>query len=543
MIVYDVINTLLVIILLFNVALLLPILRNVKNNTQTFVYAVNIITILGWLVTMIGYRSQTLFFQEWLRALYVVAIFIGVTYMQFTLYYPIKIVSIKKILYPVWFFSFFLSLLVIFTEKIIINGVKNPQGEPEIIFGQWYILYILAIIIPFTIGFLRHAYILFTSRSKIAYLLVGYLISSNIAFVTNLMLPWFGVFIFNWVGQFFTVVMVSFTTYSILKFNLMNVRFFAVNVGVTLLGIITLSQTLFADSIKDLLVSGFVFFVSTLTGYYLVVLSKNERVSLEKTVHLNKKIQHINEELESANEQLKSLDKLKSEFISLASHQLRSPLTVIKGYASTLSDGVVGELTPKQTEIVRHIYASAQGLSSVVEDFLNVTKIEQGGMKYVFAPTDIGLLVKDLCDDMKIVAEERHLTFMTSIQVEDSLNINVDQTKIKQVFLNIIDNSIKYTKEGFVKVALTKQGKDFIIFSVSDSGVGISKETKEKLFTKFARGEGGVMNSGGSGLGLYLAQEIVKAHHGTIEVSSEGLGKGAVFSVTLPMVTDARLDS
>ena len=107
--------------------------------------------------------------------------------------------------------------------------------------------------------------------------------------------------------------------------------------------------------------------------------------------------------------------------------------------------------------------------------------------------------------------------------------------KLKQVFLNLVDNSIKYTQEGFVKVSLSENSHDgTITFSVNDSGVGISEETKAKLFTKFARGEGGALNAGGSGLGLYLAQEIVKAHKGKITIDSEGLGKGATFSVVLP---------
>jgi signal transduction histidine kinase len=244
-------------------------------------------------------------------------------------------------------------------------------------------------------------------------------------------------------------------------------------------------------------------------------------------------LERTKESLLEANVKLQSLDKLKSEFISLASHQLRSPLTVIKGYASTLTDGIVGDLTPKQSEIVRHIYTSAQGLASVVEDFLNVTKIEQGGMKYVFAETDLGTIVRDLASDMKIAAEDKHLKLSLEIDEECKYIINADGVKLKQVFLNLIDNSIKYTKEGFVMLRLTANDNE-ILFSVTDSGVGISEETKAKLFTKFVRGEGGALNAGGSGLGLYLAQEIVKAHKGKITIDSKGLDKGSTFSVVLP---------
>jgi signal transduction histidine kinase len=536
MIVFDSINTLLVIVLLFNVALLMPILRNAKHNIQTTMYAVNIVTILLWVIAMVGYRSQNDQFLLWLRALYVIAIFIGVTYMQFTFYYPIKIKYAEYYIYAINILAFTTAGIVAFTDKIIINGIKNSGAEPGIIFGSWYLLYISIIIIPFVLGFSRHLYVIIKHTSTVLYLLLGYLFSANVAFATNLVLPWLGIFALNWVGQFFTVVMVLFTTYSIIRFNLMNIKFVAINAGVILLAIVTLSQVLFADTPRSLLVSSIVFLVSSLTGYYLVVLSKNERLSLDNTMLLNKKIKKINNDLKDANEKLKSLDKLKSEFISLASHQLRSPLTVIKGYASTLTDGVVGDLTPKQNEIVHHIYSAAHGLANVVEDFLNVTKIEQGGMQYAFVSTDIRAIVNDIASDMKIAAEDRHLTLLTAIDVEGSYVTMADGVKMKQVFLNLVDNSIKYTKEGFVKISLSNNiKKKTITFSVSDSGMGVTKETKEKLFKKFSRGEGKSVNGGGSGLGLYLAQEIVTAHKGVINVDSEGEGKGSTFSVEFPI--------
>ncbi len=536
MFIYDVINTLLAIVFLFNVALLLPILRTVRNNVQTFVYAVNILTILLWVVTMMGYRSQNEYFETWLRALYVAAIFIGVTYMQFAFFYPLRMKWTKYVLYTVYTLAFGTAYLVTLTDTIIHHGSRSVVGEPTIVFGVLYPLYIFIILVPFVAGFLRHLYLIVKHDTKITYLLTGYFISANIAFVTNLILPWKGVFIVNWVGQFFTVVMVSFTTYSILKFNVMNIRFFAVNVGVTILSIITFSQILFAEGVKNVLISSIVFFVSLVTGGYLVYLSQNERNSLEHTLALNNRIKKINTELASANEQLKSLDTLKSEFISLASHQLRSPLTVIKGYASTLIDGVVGDMNKEQSEIVRHIYSSAQGLSSVVEDFLNVTKIEQGGMQYIFESTDLKKMVEDLVTDMKLVATDHQLTLSAKIDATKHYVVMADTVKLRQVFLNVIDNSIKYTKEGTIQVTLANHHEDHeIVFSVTDTGVGLSEEAKKKIFTKFGRGEAGALNSGGSGLGLYLAQEVVKAHGGRIVAESEGVNKGATFSVYLPV--------
>ncbi len=137
---------------------------------------------------------------------------------------------------------------------------------------------------------------------------------------------------------------------------------------------------------------------------------------------------------------------------------------------------------------------------------------------------------------MKIAAEDKSLTFESSIDENRDYTIEGDGTKLKQVFLNLVDNSIKYTKEGFTKVSLSQNVLDGTMkFSVSDSGIGISEETRKKLFTKFGRGDGAAINGGGSGLGLYLAQSIVEAHHGRLEVLSPGEGKGSTFSVYLPL--------
>ncbi|MEN9880979.1 MAG: hypothetical protein RLZZ308_162 [Candidatus Parcubacteria bacterium] len=319
--------------------------------------------------------------------------------------------------------------------------------------------------------------------------------------------------------------------YAVLKHHLFNIKALAANIVIMAqLFILLLRAVLTADT-QEKIINYTILAISTIIGVFLIR-------SLDKEVKSRNKIENLVKELERANEQLQSLDTLKSEFISLASHQLRSPLTVIKGYASTLTDGVVGELTLKQKEIVTHIYTSAQGLANVVEDFLNVTKIEQGGMKYEFARVDIVPVVQDLVSDMKIASEDKHLTFLSLVDAGEHCYIQADTTKIRQVFLNLVDNSIKYTKEGYVKVTLVKQNNKEVVFSVADSGIGISFDTKAKLFTKFSRGEGSVINSGGSGLGLYLAQEIVKAHNGQIHVTSEGVGKGATFSVVLPIAGD-----
>jgi signal transduction histidine kinase len=245
------------------------------------------------------------------------------------------------------------------------------------------------------------------------------------------------------------------------------------------------------------------------------------------------------EELRIANEKLKDLDRLKTEFLSLASHQLRSPLTAVKGYTSMLLEGDFGEVNPQQKEAIDRVYQSVTHLTRVVEDLLNVTKIESGGMQYTMIPFDVGTAVEEIVGELSVTAEKKGLKLSFEHDMHKSYTIYGDEEKLRQVFLNFIDNSIKYTEKGEVRVSITKDtAHNEIMFAVTDTGMGMTPETKQSLFQKFARtNESKQVNRGGSGLGLYLAKQIVEAHHGRVEVSSPGVGKGSTFAVLLSIAS------
>lgn len=253
-------------------------------------------------------------------------------------------------------------------------------------------------------------------------------------------------------------------------------------------------------------------------------------------VHLNKEIARLNDELGVANNKLQDLDKLKTEFLSLASHQLRSPLTAIKGYASMILEGDFGEFPEKSHEAVDRIFQSSQNLTKIVEDLLNVSKIEQGGMKYEMAPFNMAEIAGDMEKDLSITADKKGLKMSFETDGANEYMVNGDKEKIRQVILNLIDNSIKYTKEGGNIVVSLKKLDGKIIFAVKDNGMGMTPEIKATLFQKFNRGEGARMNTSGSGLGLYLAKEIVEAHKGKVWVDSPGPGLGSTFSMELDAI-------
>ena len=239
------------------------------------------------------------------------------------------------------------------------------------------------------------------------------------------------------------------------------------------------------------------------------------------------------EELTELNEKLKGLDKLKTEFLSLASHQLRSPLTAIKGYTSMLLEGDFGAVTDKQKEAIDRVFQSSSHLAKIVEDLLNVSKIEQGGMKYEMAPFDLAKAANELATDLSVTAGKKGLDLKFVSDGHQHI-VNGDMEKIRQVILNVIDNAIKYTEKGSITVTVAKDaaiGMERV--DITDTGMGISPDEKEKLFQKFSRGAGGKTNTGGSGIGLYLAKQISEAHGGSIAIDSPGVGLGSTFSILL----------
>ncbi len=255
--------------------------------------------------------------------------------------------------------------------------------------------------------------------------------------------------------------------------------------------------------------------------------------SVLKEINTREMAEKLAEDLEVANARLKELDQQKSEFVSIASHQLRSPLTAIRGYTSMILEGSFGEITPKAREAIERVTESSRHLVNLVEDLLNISRIEQGRMVYDFTSVDVGKMTEDIIGALLPNAQKNKLDVSFTTDGQGPYNTVADYEKIRQVVLNLVDNAIKYTPKGFVKVKIERnKTKNKILLSVRDSGVGVTPELKGRLFEKFSRGdEKTKLHVNGMGLGLYVAKEMLKAHNGNIWVESLGEGKGATFFI------------
>ncbi|MBU4432573.1 GAF domain-containing sensor histidine kinase, partial [Patescibacteria group bacterium] len=285
--------------------------------------------------------------------------------------------------------------------------------------------------------------------------------------------------------------------------------------------------------------------------YVLKVIGAQVAISLEnallyqETLNFNDKLKREvakqTRELIEANEKLRQLDQAKSEFISIASHQLRTPLSIIKGYISMILEGNFGVLTPGEKDSLEKVYKSNERIIDLVENLLNVSRIESGRLQFTFEEKQLQDLVASVYDELSINAKEKKLKFEFIKSVAKLPLVNLDETKMRQVIMNLIDNSIKYTSSGKVVVSLKKQ-KDNILFCVSDSGVGIKSDDLPNLFKKFSRGSGSsLINANGTGLGLFVAKKMIEAHRGRIWAESAGKGVGSRFYFEVPYVKKARM--
>ena len=241
------------------------------------------------------------------------------------------------------------------------------------------------------------------------------------------------------------------------------------------------------------------------------------------------------EELAVANKRLLELDKLKDEFVSLASHELRTPMTVIKSYTWLLLQGKTGNMNAKQIIYLDRVYSSTNRLINLVNDMLNVSRIESGRITIDKKEVNIKQLIDDVITEMMPKAQEGKIELLVNYE-QNLPSVMVDPDKIKEVIINLIGNSLKFTPEnGKITISVSQKDGEVVV-KVSDTGSGIDKDDIQKLFQKFGIVGNNYLrkrNSQGTGLGLYLAKSLVELHGGRMWAQSEGVGKGSSFYFTL----------
>lgn len=255
---------------------------------------------------------------------------------------------------------------------------------------------------------------------------------------------------------------------------------------------------------------------------------------------LEGQVERKTKDLKARAEHLKKLLIMRSEFLDIASHQLKTPVSVILGIASMFKEGSMDKL-PKEQQLkfVENIFHKAKKLSTIINDILRASEMDTDEFKIsksAIKATQIKEIIETVCQELKPVAEEKRLKLEYQKPKRLTSRIMSSVDFLEQAIYNLVDNAIKYTASGFVRISLSEDDKRIII-KVADSGIGIPEADQNKIFDKFARAKNAVnMYTDGSGLGVFIVKKIVEAHQGgRISFTSEE-GKGTTFTITIPVI-------
>jgi signal transduction histidine kinase len=450
---------------------------------------------------------------------YYAGIVIAAPFYAFTANFPKQLSSSQRIVFArkVWLFC------IVWLAVLSIPGLtlKDVIVEPtrSIITGPGLYFHFLSVAFFILAGFVRlwkkRTHATLQERRQINLILVGALIPAAAGITFNLVLPLLGYYEYVWLGPNFTLILVVFMAYAMVRHSLFNIRVLAVEMFAGLLGLVIVVEWLQSRTTSELVTRGAVVVVYAFLSWQLVS-------SVRKEIKARETLQHLLEQ--------------KTDFINMASHQLRSPLTAIRGLLTMLHDGDYDHDSPeKKKQVLKNALISSERLSRVVNDLLEAAELEKGMLGEV-ATESVAPLVQQSIDTLRTNYEQKKVR-LNYHAPKQSLPLCKMRTRyLQQVFVNLIDNAQRYTpKGGQVDVRLYVNEQHQIVFETKDSGIGIAEEDVPKLFNKFYRADNAKeIQSGGTGLGLYIVKQIVEDHGGSVEVHSAGLGLGTLFRVILP---------
>ena len=452
----------------------------------------------------IGSTFIPIFFIHWIFAL-------------FNLYKKKEGVLIGGYLITLFFLSFIFSPLYIKEITPQLSFLWWPQA------GTVYSLYII-------FGYLGMvgygSYVLInlyhrvsgSLREQIKYILLAIIVGFG-GGITNFPL-WYGIHIPPY-GNFLVFLYPFILAYIMLKHRLMDIKIILTQFLVGAIAFLLLIQFLISESIFDYLWKGTLFLIFLFFGYLLIQ-------SVSREIQRRAELQRLYQEVDR-------LSKAKSEFLSIASHQLRTPLAAIKGYISMILEGSYGELNEKVKGPMESVYQSNERLIKLVNDLLNLSRLDAGKIKFEPQPTSLEEMIKGIIEELRITIENKGLYIKMKEPQLPLPEVMVDRDHIRQVILNILDNAIKYTRKGGITVELSKIDNTEQI-KISDTGEGMDERELAGLFQMFSRATAGAQfHTEGAGIGLYIVRKFVEMHKGRIYAESKGKGKGSTFYIELPI--------
>ena len=441
--------------------------------------------------------------------------------LWFSVFYPDRMNHSLFLPVPFSIFNAIILVLILSTRFLFIGIEESALLADRIDFNmQGYIILSIITVSMFLLSqiFLGRKYFVASGeeRTKIGGIFLATSIAGSFGLFSNLILPGLGNFTLFYIGPVLaTPLFVGIMVYAIIKFKVFDLRVITAEIFTALLMIALAAEFILASTSAEVGARGVVFLVAAVFGVFLI-----------KSVY--REIQ--------AREEIERLNQTMSEFLAVASHQIRSPLTHIKGALSLIKDGDYGPVDRRAQSLLNDVSLSTVRLISLVSDILDKSRMDSGRMQYVYSDFDFNELVDSVVAEFKLPAASKGIAIVWQKGTAAALSIRGDREKLRQVLFNLVDNALKYTRSGAIEIKNKSEG-DALELSVKDSGSGMSKDTLERLFQKFSRASEKETSIQGTGLGLYVAKRIIDDHNGELWAESEGEGKGSIFHLRLTRST------
>ncbi len=528
-------------------------LNNKKSITNKSFFLFTFLTVLYGVVNFANYQINSEVLILWLIRLTIFfSVWHAFSLFQFFYVFPKEDLRYKNwykfLLLPIVLATSILTLTPLIFRGIekssIVGEVSTPQPGPAIlIFGVVVFFLVLA---SFFVLIKRMTVAREPQLKQYKVIFVGTSITFFLILLFNLFYP----LILNDVkyipfAPIFFFPFIAFTSYAIIKHHLFDIKVIATELITFTLWIFILVRTLIANSLEEMILNGILLVIMVVFGTLLIRSIVKEVKQREQIEKLAKEIQQ-SYELEKkayavekqAKEELERLDKTKNQYLGFAQHNLRTPLTSMRGYADLLLNGTFGKQNKKTIEVIKKIQTLIENQIKEVNEFLDITQFQLGKSVIALKPdVDVEPILAEIVSELKFQVDAKGI-YLRLEKPDRTFKISADRTKLKASLSNIINNAIKYTPKGGVSIRI--ESHDNVKIIISDTGIGISKENLKTLFGQiFERSEAAKKVASGSGIGLYLASQIIKSHNGKIWAESEGEGKGSVFHIELPLYDPA----
>jgi len=426
----------------------------------------------------------------------------------------------KKLTYIIFVTNIILSSLIALSD-FVIKGIKFTNGNLDIIYGilTYPFLALIFLTMVATLIPIFHSNLSKTQHKRSRIFLIGLMLFYIMNVIFNIVLPiLFNITYLYYLGDYSTFFLLGFTAYLILKHNFLGIKVISTELLTYFLIFLIFVRFVTSTNMLDRVINFFLLISTMILGALLIQSVVKEVESKIKLAKSNKK--------------LKELDELKDEFISITSHELKTPVSIIKNNLWMLNYINKGKSSKKQQHLITEANNGLNRLSVMINNLLNVSRIQQGRLQFNITKFDLDTVIEQAIERFKPMFKNRGLKLTKG--KHKAGNVYGDKEKVSEVMDNYLSNAYKYTEKGFVHVDVVNK-KDFVIVTVSDTGPGIRKEDYRKIFTKFGRAKEGLKQNGrgaSTGLGLYIVKYYIESMGGKVGFVSK-VNKGTSFWFSL----------